>query len=59
MKYIKKKPNLIILTSLNPQILIANIKKKLTMVAKIQPSSKKISIYPSGATGPKPIILWP
>ena len=29
------------------------------MVANIQPSSEKISSYPFGAAGLKPMILWP
>ena len=31
----------------------------VTMVAKITPSSKKLSSYVSGATGPELMILWP
>ena len=30
-----------------------------TMVANIQPSSEQISSYPSGATDPQLMILWP
>ena len=48
VEHIEKKPNFPILTSL-----------KSTMVANIQPSFKKVSSYPSEATGPKLMILWP
>ena len=54
MKHIEKKPNLAILNVLKSQKFPLS-----TMVTNIQPSLKNIFSYPSGATGPKLIILWP
>ena len=51
----EKKPNMSNLTGLK-----SKKKKKLwNIVANIEPSSRNLSSYPTGATDPKPMILWP